>query len=136
MNYLLDTNICIYIIKKYPEKVLKKLETILSDNDKNIVYLSTVTISELYYGVEKSSRPEKNLVALKGFLTPFKIINFDQKSAIEYGKIRSDLEKKGVVIGPYDLQIAAIAKAHDLTLVSNNTKEFKRVAALNLENWG
>lgn len=136
MNYLLDTNICIYIIKKYPEKVLKKLETILSDNDKNIIYLSTVTISELYYGVEKSSRPEKNLVALKGFLTPFKIINFDQKSAIEYGKIRSDLEKKGVVIGPYDLQIAAIAKAHDLTLVSNNTKEFKRVAALNLDNWG
>lgn len=135
MNYLLDTNICIYIIKKYPEKVLKKLETILSDNDKNIIYLSTVTISELYYGVEKSSRPEKNLDALKGFLTPFKIINFDQKSAIEYGKIRSDLEKKGVVIGPYDLQIAAVAKTHDMTLVSNNTKEFKRVAALNLENW-
>jgi len=135
MNYLLDTNICIYIIKKSPEKVIKKLESIPNDKGKNEIYLSSVTVSELYYGVEKSSQLEKNLEALKGFLTPFQIINFDHESAEVFGRVRSDLERKGTVIGPYDLQIASIAIAHDLVLVTNNIKEFKRVDGLNLENW-
>lgn len=135
MNYLLDTNICIYIIKKSPEKVIKKLESIPNDEGKNEIYLSSVTVSELYYGVEKSSQLEKNLEALKGFLTPFQIINFDHESAEVFGRVRSDLERKGTVIGPYDLQIASIAIAHDLVLVTNNIKEFKRVDGLNLENW-
>ena len=135
MNYLLDTNICIYIIKKSPEKVIKKIESIPNDKGKNEIYLSSVTVSELYYGVEKSSQLEKNLEALKGFLTPFQIINFDHESAEVFGRVRSDLERKGTVIGPYDLQIASIAIAHDLVLVTNNIKEFKRVDGLNLENW-
>ena len=135
MNYLLDTNICIYIIKKTPEKVIKKLESISNDEGKNEIYLSSVTVSELYYGVEKSSKLEKNLEALKGFLTPFQIINFDHESAKVSGRVRSDLERKGTVIGPYDLQIASIAIAHNLVLVTNNIKEFKRVDGLNLENW-
>jgi len=135
MNYLLDTNICIYIIKKSPEKVIKKLESIPNDKGKNEIYLSSVTVSELYYGVEKSSQLEKNLEALKGFLTPFQIINFDHESAEVFGRVRSDLERKGTVIGPYDLQIASIAIAHELVLVTNNIKEFKRVDGLNLENW-
>jgi tRNA(fMet)-specific endonuclease VapC len=135
MNYLLDTNICIHIIKKSPEKVIKKLESIPNDKGKNEIYLSSVTVSELYYGVEKSSQLEKNLEALKGFLTPFQIINFDHESAEVFGRVRSDLERKGTVIGPYDLQIASIAIAHDLVLVTNNIKEFKRVDGLNLENW-
>jgi len=135
MNYLLDTNICIYIIKKSPEKVIKKLESIPNDKGKNEIYLSSVTVSELYYGVEKSSQLEKNLEALKGFLTPFQIINFDHESAKVFGRVRSDLERRGTVIGPYDLQIASIAIAHDLVLVTNNIKEFKKVDGLNLENW-
>ena len=135
MNYLLDTNICIYIIKKSPEKVIKKLESIPNDKGKNEIYLSSVTVSELYYGVEKSSQSEKNLEALKGFLTPFQIINFDHESAEVFGRVRSDLERRGTVIGPYDLQIASIAIAHDLVLVTNNIKEFKRVDGLNLEKW-
>ena len=135
MNYLLDTNICIYIIKKSPEKVIKKLESIPNDEGKNEIYLSSVTVSELYYGVEKSSQLEKNLEALKGFLTPFQIINFDHESAEVFGRVRSDLERRGTVIGPYDLQIASIAIAHDLVLVTNNIKEFKRVDGLNLEKW-
>ena len=135
MNYLLDTNICIYIIKKSPEKVIKKLESIPNDKGKNEIYLSSVTVSELYYGVEKSSQLEKNLEALKGFLTPFQIINFDHESAEVFGRVRSDLERRGTVIGPYDLQIASIAIAHDLVLVTNNIKEFKRVDGLNLEKW-
>jgi len=97
MNYLLDTNICIYIIKKSPEKVIKKLESIPNDEGKNEIYLSSVTVSELYYGVEKSSQLEKNLEALKGFLTPFQIIIFDHESAEVFGRVRSDLERKGVL---------------------------------------
>ena len=135
MNYLLDTNICIYIIKKSPEQVLKKLEAIISDEKKNEIYLSSVTVSELYYGAEKSNKLEKNLAALRGFLTPFQIVSFDSASAEIFGKVRSELERKGVVIGPYDLQIAAVAMTNDFVLVTNNTKEFKRVAGLNIENW-
>lgn len=135
MNYLLDTNICIYIIKKSPEKVIKKLEAIVKAEDKNEIYLSSVTVSELYYGVEKSAQADKNREALKGFLTPFQVVDFDLRSAEIFGQVRSNLEKKGTVIGPYDLQIASVALAHDFILVSNNTKEFERVKSLQLENW-
>jgi len=135
MSYLLDTNICIYIIKKTPEKVLKKLESIINNEKENEIYLSAITVSELYYGVEKSTQIKKNLEALKGFLTPFKILDFNLTSAEIFGKIRSDLEKKGAIIGPYDLQIASIAMANNLTLVTNNTKEFKRIHALSVDNW-
>lgn len=135
MNYLLDTNICIYIIKKSPEQVIKKLEEIVNSEGKNEIYLSSVTVSELYYGVHKSNQIEKNLEALNGFLTPFQVTDFDLKSAEIYGEIRSDLEKKGNVIGPYNLQIASIAMSNDYILVTNNTKEFKRIKQLKLENW-
>ena len=135
MNYLLDTNICIYIIKKSPEKVIKKLEAIIEAEGKNEIYLSSITVSELYYGVEKSTQVDKNLEALKGFLTPFQVVDFDLRSAERFGQVRSNLEKKGTVIGPYDLQIASVALAHDFILVSNNTKEFERVESLQLKNW-
>ena len=135
MNYLLDTNICIYIIKKSPEQVIKKLEAIVNSEGKNEIYLSSVTVSELYYGVHKSNQVEKNLEALNGFLTPFQVTDFDLKSAEIYGEIRSVLERAGNVIGPYDLQIASISIAHDYILVTNNTKEFKRIKQLTLENW-
>lgn len=135
MNYLLDTNICIYIIKKSPEKVIKKLEAIIKAEDKNEIYLSSITVSELYYGVEKSAQEDKNREALKGFLTPFQVIDFDLRSAEIFGQVRSNLEKKGTVIGPYDLQIASVALAHDFILVTNNIKEFERVEGLQLENW-
>lgn len=135
MNYLLDTNICIYIIKKFPEKVIKKLEAIIKSEVKNEIYLSTITVSELYYGVEKSTQADKNREALQGFLTPFQVVNFDLRSAEIFGQVRASLEKKGTVIGPYDLQIASVALAYDCILVTNNTKEFGRVKGLQLENW-
>jgi tRNA(fMet)-specific endonuclease VapC len=78
---------------------------------------------------------EKNLEALKGFLTPFQLLDFDLRSAEIFGKIRSSLEKKGNVIGPYDLQIASIALANDFILVTNNASEFARIKTLKLENW-
>ena len=135
MNYLLDTNICIYIIKKSPEKALKKLELLNSIESKSEIYLSSVTIAELQYGVQKSSKAHENAEALKGFLTVFKVLDFDLKSSEKFGLMRAELEKSGNIIGPYDLQIASIALAYDLILVTNNTREFERVRGLRLDNW-
>ncbi len=135
MSYLFDTNICIYIIKKSPEKVLKKLEDIIKKDPEQDFYITSITLSELYYGVEKSSQQEKNLLALKGFLSMFKVLDFNQISAQIYGEVRASLEKKGNLIGPYDLQIASIALANQMILVSNNLKEFDRIKGLKTENW-
>ncbi|MCF8230842.1 MAG: type II toxin-antitoxin system VapC family toxin [Bacteroidales bacterium] len=131
MDYLLDTNICIYIIKKRPEKVLEKFNT-LSLGD---VAISSITLAELHYGIMKSSNPKKNQEALDKFLTPLEILDFDYFATIEYGKIRSDLEKIGTPIGPLDTLIAAHAKSQQLTLVTNNEKEFRRIPDLKIENW-
>jgi tRNA(fMet)-specific endonuclease VapC len=131
MKYLLDTNICIYIIKKRPASVLKKFES-LSLGD---VAISSITLAELYYGIMKSSNPRKNQEALDKFLIPLEILDFDYAATIEYGKIRADLEKKGTPIGPLDTLIASHAKSLKLTLVTNNEKEFERIPDLKIENW-
>lgn len=131
MKYLLDTNICIYIIRKKPERTIKRLNEV-SDGDAGI---SSVTLSELMYGVEKSSDPERNRVALLEFLTFFDIYDYDAGAATEYGVIRADLEKRGRPIGGMDILIAAHAKFLDLILVTNNESEFVRVHGLKVENW-
>lgn len=131
MGYLLDTNICIYIIKKKPDSVLKRLnQTPLGQ-----IGISSITIAELDYGARKSANSEKNLIALNLFLIPFEIFNFDYPATIEYGKIRSQLEKNGTPIGPIDLLIAAHAKSLNYIMVTNNEREFNRVDGLNVENW-
>ena len=127
---MLDTNICIYIIKNKPKNVREKFMTF----DIGALVLSSITVSELYYGVYKSQYVEKNLLALEHFLRPFDIVDYDTKASIAYGKIRADLERKGTVIGGLDMQIAAHALSLELTLVTNNQKEFKRVLSLGLEN--
>jgi tRNA(fMet)-specific endonuclease VapC len=131
MNYILDTNICIYIIKKKPQSVLNKLKQI----PLGTIGISVITLSELIYGVRKSAYPEKNLDALTQFLIPFELFQFDYNCAIEYGNVRSNLEKKGALIGPLDMLIAAHAKSLGYILVTNNEKEFKRVEGLEIENW-
>lgn len=131
MEYLLDTNICIYIIKKRPVQVLKMF-TSLAVGD---IGISSITLAELQFGVMKSSNPEKNQEALDKFLSPLEILDFGFQSAIEYGTIRAALEKKGTPIGPLDTLIAAHAKSLGLTLVTNNVKEFKRVSGLKIEDW-
>jgi len=131
MDYLLDTNICIYIIKKKPINVFEKFEK-LSIGD---IEISSITLAELNYGVQKSQYPEKNLSALNQFLTPLDIMEFDARASNEYGIIRAVLEKSGIPIGPMDTLIAAHAKSLGTTLVTNNTKEFERVVGLNIENW-
>ena len=131
MRYMLDTNICIYIIRKKPIKVLKKLRTFdLSD-----IVISAITHSELEYGVAKSSRQKENRNALIKFLTTLDIVPYDDKAAADYGQIRNHLEKKGAVVGAMDMLIGAHARSIPVTLVTNNVKEFKRIPGLRVENW-
>lgn len=131
MEYILDTNICIYIIKKKPAQVFARFKLLPLGS----VGISSITLAELQYGVQKSSQPEKNQLALDQFLIPLEIIDFDTNAALEYGRIRTDLERNGTPIGPLDTLIAAHVKSLELTLVTNNEKEFKRVAGLKIENW-
>jgi tRNA(fMet)-specific endonuclease VapC len=131
MQYLLDTNICIYLIKQKPPKILARFQTLaLSD-----IGVSSITVVELEYGVCKSQQQEKNRNALMQFLIPLEIVEFAQSAATVYGSIRSDLENRGLVIGAMDMLIAAHALSLGVTLVSNNVREFSRIANLSLENW-
>jgi tRNA(fMet)-specific endonuclease VapC len=129
--YLLDSNICIYIINRRPEKVVMKIKG-FSPSD---IKLSSISIAELEYGASKSENREKNRQALVGFASAFDIIDFNDNDAEIYGLIRADLEKQGLVIGPYDMQIAAQAISRNLILITNNVKEFSRVKNLKIENW-
>jgi tRNA(fMet)-specific endonuclease VapC len=131
MDYLLDTNICIYIIKRKPEIVIERFRGLALGS----VGISTITLAELEYGVRKSGNPAKNLEALHQFLVPLAILDFDYNATVQYGKIRADLERAGTPIGPLDTLIAAHALSLNVTLVTNNEKEFNRVAALKTENW-
>ncbi len=131
MHYLLDTNICIYLIKKRPPEVLERF----GQHSPQDVAISTITLFELGYGVEKSQYRQRSRDALAKFLLPLNLINLDRSSAIEAAIIRAQLEKKGLPIGPYDLLIAGLARSQDMTLVTNNIKEFERVDHLHLENW-
>lgn len=129
--YLLDTNICIYLMKKKFPILQSRIE---SESLFNIA-LSSVTIAELEYGIAKSKYPEKNRKLLYGFLSPFEIIPFSELDAENFGFIRAYLNKKGTPIGPYDLQIASQCLTRNLCLITNNVKEFERVPKLNIENW-
>lgn len=131
MTYILDTNICIYLIKKKPPSVLNRLSKIKI----NEAGISTITLSELEYGAAKSSYPDKNRIALLEFASFFEIYSYDANAASEYGIIRADLEKRGKIIGAMDMLIAAQAKCLNLILVTNNEKEFKRIPGLKIENW-
>ena len=131
MKYLLDTNICIYLIKNKPETVALKLKEV----DITDISISSVTTAELYFGVNKSSKKEQNQSALNTFLLPFEILSFDEKDSFIYGTIRAELERTGFPIGAMDLLIASQAISRELTLVTNNTYEFQRVKGLRIENW-
>jgi tRNA(fMet)-specific endonuclease VapC len=129
--YLLDSNICIYVINKRPKSVVEKIKQLQPHQIK----LSSISIAELEYGASKSLYREQNRIAILNFASSFDIIPFDDLDAEVYGQIRADLEKAGKIIGPYDIQIAAQAIQKGLILVTNNTKEFSRIKNLNFENW-
>jgi tRNA(fMet)-specific endonuclease VapC len=131
MRFLLDTNICIYIIKNKPPQVLAKFQTL----DISDVGISSITVAELEYGVYKSQRQEQNRVALSQFLIPLEILPFDEQATQIYGRIRAELERQGIVIGSMDMLIASQAISLGLTLVTNNVRELSRIPGLVLENW-
>jgi len=129
--YLLDTNICIYIIKKKPIEVFKRFKQL----EIGTLKISSITVAELYFGAYNSQNFKKNIEIVKNFLLPFEIVDFDKKASIEYAKIKAYLRKKGQIIGELDMQIAGIALSNNLVLVTNNEKEFVRVNNLKIENW-
>jgi len=131
MIYLLDTNICIYIINKKPPAVVKRIQSKQLEQ----IAISSITIAELEYGIVRSRYPDRNRIALLEFLIPFMILDFDQMASVVYGWIRSFLESKGKPIGPMDLLLAAQAKSRNMILVTNNEKEFNRIDGLQTENW-
>ena len=131
MNFLLDTNICIYLIKQEPPEVLQKF----SSHSVGQIGVSVITVAELQYGVQKSARISQNKQALEQFLSPLIIADFDYRAAVIYGILRANLENQGISIGSLDTLIAAHALSLNVTLVTNNTREFSRVPNLKLENW-
>lgn len=130
MKYLLDTNICIYLINERPKGVRERFRR-LSASD---VGVSSVTVAELASGVAKSGST-RNRAALQTFLVSLEIAPFDLSAALVYGDLRADLERRGQPIGPLDLQIAAHAMSLDTILVTNNEREFRKVTGLSVENW-
>jgi tRNA(fMet)-specific endonuclease VapC len=131
MKYMLDTNICIDIMRRPQSPAIKH---ILNHSPGDIA-ISAVTLAELEFGINKSSDPTKNARMLIETCSAFEVVPFDNEAAAAYGIIRANLEAKGTPIGPLDTMIAAAALSGNLTLVTNNTKEFKRVKKLKLENW-
>jgi tRNA(fMet)-specific endonuclease VapC len=131
--YMLDTNICIYIIKKKTDNILNQLK----QNRKKGLYISTITLAELEFGNANahSLYKEKNRLALIEFLTIMGIKHFDENAAKEYGIIKKDLKDRNYLIGSFDMLIGAHAKSLNMTLVTNNVREFKRIQDLKIENW-
>lgn len=129
-RYLLDTNICIYVINKKPSVVLERFR----QEAPGSIALSSISAAELAYGVSKSGS-DRNKEALALFLAPLTLLPFDESVIWHYGHIRTRLERQGTPIGPMDTMIAAHALSEGLTLVTNNVREFERVPDLRLENW-
>jgi len=129
--YMLDTNICIYLLKNNPPGIKETIERI----EFGKLTISSIAVAELYFGVEKSKNPQRNFKNLNNFLAPIIALPFDIQAARIHGTIRSFLEREGKLIGPNDLLIAAHALSIYSVLVTNNIKEFKRVPKLKLENW-
>lgn len=129
--FMLDTDICIYIIKQKPKRVLEKLQKLKADE----LAVSVITFAELMNGAKKSQKVKDNIKKLEELAELLIVQPFDIKAAAAYGDVRSNLEKKGRIIGSNDMLIAAHALSLDWVLVTNNEKEFKRVKGLKIENW-
>lgn len=130
LNYLLDTNIVIYVIKRRPVEVME-----VFNQHAGRMAISVITLSELYHGAQKSARVAQNLAVVEEFASLLEVLPYTAKASLHYGAIRSALEKAGRPIGVNDLHIAAQARSEGLTLVTNNLGEFVRVPGLLVENW-
>lgn len=131
MRYLIDSNICVYIINNRMEGSAEWIKSAGIEN----VFISAITVAELEFGLAKSTRYEQTQQALYKFLSGFEILDFDMTCAQAYGALRADLQRKGTPIGNMDMLIGATALARNMILVTNNVNEFERIANLQLENW-
>ena len=131
LKYLLDTNACIVYIRNTHSGVRRNLESL----PKSEIAVCSIVKAEMFYGSMKSENPQKSLAIQQKFFNQFQSLPFDDAAAVSFGELRADLTKKETPIGAYDLQIAAIALANDLTLVTHNTNEFSRIGNLKIEDW-
>jgi len=131
MELMLDTNLCIYLIREHPPSVIERF----SSHAVGDIGISVITLAELEYGVSKSSRPARNREALEQFISPLEVAPFDRRATAVYGKLRTTLEKKGQAIGSMDLLIAAQALSLEVQLITHNLREFGRVPGLRVEDW-
>jgi tRNA(fMet)-specific endonuclease VapC len=130
LKYMLDTNIVIYVIKHKPAEVRERFNSVFSQ-----ICVSSITVAELVYGAENSAQPEHNLMVVENFFSRLQVLDYGTDAAIQYGNIKAYLKKLGQLISDNDLHIAAHARSKGLIIVTNNTKEFNRVPALQVENW-
>jgi tRNA(fMet)-specific endonuclease VapC len=130
LTYMLDTNICIYVMKSYPQALREKFNSLAEQ-----LCISSITLGELHYGAEKSARRGDNLSAIEHFVARLEILPFEAKAAAHYGQVRAELERAGTPCGPHDMQIGGHARSEGLILVTNNIREFNRMPGIRVENW-
>lgn len=130
LKYMLDTNIVIYVMKRHPPHVKTRFNAVATQ-----LCVSSITVSELVYGAENSQYPARNLAIVEDFLSRLQVLDYGTEAALQYGNIKAALKRLGQLIGDNDTHIAAHARSKGLILVTNNTKEFERVPALQIENW-
>jgi tRNA(fMet)-specific endonuclease VapC len=130
LQYMLDTNICIYVMKTYPPGLLENFNRMAEQ-----LCISSVTLGELHYGAEKSAKRVDNLAALENFVARLEVLPFGNKAAAHYGQLRAELERAGTPCGPHDMQIGGHARSEGLIVVTNNMREFSRMPGLRAENW-
>jgi len=130
LAYMLDTNICIYVMKTYPPRLQERFNRLAEQ-----LCISSITLGELQYGAEKSARRTENLTAIEHFVARLEVLSFGPKAAVHYGQLRAELERGGTPCGPHDMQIGGHARSEGLTIVTNNMREFSRMPGLRAENW-
>jgi tRNA(fMet)-specific endonuclease VapC len=130
LTYMLDTNICIYVMKNYPQDLRERFNSLAEQ-----LCISSITLGELHYGAEKSARRADNLLAIEHFVARLDVLPFAAKAAAHYGQVRAELERAGTPCGPHDMQIGGHARSEGLIVVTNNMREFGRVPGIRAENW-
>jgi tRNA(fMet)-specific endonuclease VapC len=130
LTYMLDTNICIYVMKNYPQDLRETFNALAEQ-----LCISSITLGELHYGAEKSARRVENLTAIEHFVTRLEVLSFGDKAAAHYGQVRAELERAGTPCGPHDMQIGGHARSEGLIVVTNNMQEFIPMPGVRAENW-
>jgi tRNA(fMet)-specific endonuclease VapC len=130
LTYMLDTNICIYVMKNYPLELREKFNALAEQ-----LCISSITLGELHYGAEKSARRAHNITEIENFVARLDVLPFAEKAAAHYGQVRAELERAGTPSGPHDMQIGGHARSEGLIVVTNNIREFARMPGIRAENW-